>query len=61
MSGWIRTTWMPFTKCIPTDQRDDFIAQFVELFLTYNPEDARGLTHVSMMRLEVDAQKVNDY
>ena len=61
LAGWIRTTWMPFTKCIPTDKRDDFIAQFVELFLTYNPQDTQGLTHVSMVRLEVDAQKVNNF
>ena len=61
LAGWIRTTWMPFTKCVPTDKRDEFIAQFVELFLAQNPQDPRRLTHVSMVRLEVNAQKVNDY
>ena len=56
--GWIRTTWMPFTKCVPEDKRDDFIAQFVDYFLAQNPLDSQGLTHVSMVRLEVDANKV---
>lgn len=58
LAGWIRTTWMPFTGCVPTDSRDDFIAQFIELYLAHNPQDAEGLTHVSMVRLEVDAQKI---
>lgn len=58
LAGWIRTTWMPFTKCVPNDRCDDFINQFVELYLAHNPQDTEGLTHVSMVRLEVDAQKI---
>ncbi|MEO0927515.1 MAG: SAM-dependent methyltransferase, partial [Cyanobacteria bacterium J06643_13] len=57
LAGWIRTTWMPFTKCVPESQQEEFIAQFVELYLTQNPLDDRGLTHVSMVRLEVDTYK----
>jgi hypothetical protein len=57
LAGWIRTTWMPFTKYVPETQRDDFIAQFVELYLARKPLDAQGLSHVSMVRLEVDADK----
>ena len=55
LAGWIRTTWMPFTQCVPEAKRDDFIAQFLDLYLARNPLDDRGLTHVSMVRLEVDA------
>ena len=58
LAGWIRTTWMPFTKCVPEDKRDDFIAQFVDSFLAQNPLYSQGLAHVSMVRLEVDANKV---
>lgn len=55
LAGWIRTTWMPFTKYVPESQRNDFIAQFVELYLAKNPLDAQGLSHVAMVRLEVNA------
>ena len=55
LAGWIRTTWMPFTKCVPEDKRDDFIAEFVDLYLAKYPLDTEDLAHVSMVRLEVDA------
>ena len=58
LAGWIRTTWMPFTRCVPEDKRDDFIAQFVNLYLQKNPLDSQGIAHVSMVRLEVDAYKI---
>lgn len=58
LAGWIRTTWMPFTKYVPEDMRNEFIAEFVNLYSAINPEDDRGLIHVSMVRLEVDAYKV---
>ena len=58
LAGWIRTTWMPFTKYIPEDRRDEFIAEFVNLYLNNYPLDARRLTHVSMVRLEIDAYKI---
>jgi trans-aconitate 2-methyltransferase len=57
LTGWIRTTWMPLTKYVPEAQRDEFIAQFVKLYEANNPLDLQGLTHVSMVRLEVDANK----
>lgn len=58
LAGWIRTTWMPFTKCVPDERRDEFIAHFVELYLANNSLDSQGLTHVSMVRLEVDVDKM---
>ena len=58
LAGWIRTTWMPFTKCVPADKRDNFIAQFVTRYLSQYPLDTQGLTHVEMVRLEVDAVKL---
>ena len=60
LAGWIRTTWMPFTKYVPKARRDEFIARFVELYAAKYPLDASGLTHVSMVRLEVDANKIVD-
>ena len=58
LAGWIRTTWMPFTKHVPEARRDEFIDRFVELYANKYPLDSQGLTHVSMVRLEVDANKV---
>ncbi|MEM7757191.1 MAG: hypothetical protein AAF298_03540 [Cyanobacteria bacterium P01_A01_bin.40] len=58
LAGWIRTTWMPFTRCVSEAIRDDFIAEFVKLYLAQYPVDDRGLTHVQMVRLEVDACKI---
>lgn len=55
LAGWIRTTWMPVTKYVPLEQQDEFIAQFIELYLAKNPLDEQGLSHVAMVRLEVDA------
>lgn len=59
LAGWIRTTWMPFTKYVPEVRREEFITQFVSLYLAKNPLCPEGLTHVSMVRLEVDAKKVD--
>ena len=59
LASWIRTTWMPFTKSVPEAKREDFISQFVDLYLAKHPLDSRGLTHVAMVRLEVDAYKEN--
>jgi trans-aconitate 2-methyltransferase len=55
LAGWIRTAWMPFTNCVPETKRDDFINDFVDLYLQRFPLDSEGMTHVNMVRLEVDA------
>ncbi|MEB3281142.1 MAG: hypothetical protein VKK42_19675 [Lyngbya sp.] len=57
LAGWIRTTWMPITQPVPEEQREDFIASFVESYLERFPLDECGLVHVQMVRLEVDAIK----
>ena len=57
LAGWIRTTWMPFTHCVPESKRDNFIGHFVETYLERIPLDQNGLAHVRMVRLEVNALK----
>ena len=59
LAGWIRTTWMPFTQCVPQDLQDQFVANFVELYVDQYALDERNLTHVSMVRLEIDAKKIS--
>lgn len=53
--GWLRTTWFPYTDRLPVDQREAFLAEVVEAYLTAHPVDASGRTHVGMVRLEVEA------
>ena len=56
-TGLIRTTFMPFTECVPETEREDFIASFVDAYLQKHSLDSEGLVHTKMVRLEVDACK----
>ena len=58
LEAWIRTTWMPFTEQVPLEQQEDFISEIVTTYLDRVPIDDQGLTHVKMVRLEVEAVKV---
>lgn len=53
--GWIRTTWFPFTDCLPVELREPFLTEIVEAYTAVIPPDAEGHTHVNMVRLEVEA------
>lgn len=57
LKGWLRTTWFPFTDCLPGDSREDFLNQIVEHYLKLVPPDSQGRTHVDMVRLQVEAIK----
>ena len=57
LAAWIRTTWMPITKCVPEHERDKFILDFIDAYLEQMPLDSNGFAHVGMVRLEVDAFK----
>ncbi|MFC1515317.1 class I SAM-dependent methyltransferase [Thermodesulfobacteriota bacterium] len=57
LSGWIRTTWLPYTQRVPEDERIAFIDDIVENYLNDYPLDAEGRAHVQMVRLEVEAKK----
>lgn len=57
-TGWLRTTWHPYTQRVPESLRDEFIAAVVQRYLRSFPLDAQGRVHVGMVRLEIDAVKV---
>ncbi|NER93107.1 MAG: methyltransferase domain-containing protein [Symploca sp. SIO1B1] len=57
LAGWIRTTWLPYTQQLPEQVREDFVKELVERYLEYHPVKEDGLTHVKMVRLEVEAIK----
>ena len=55
---WLRTTWLPYTQRVPENIREQFIAAVVERYVAKHPIDAKGLVHVRMVRLEIDAAKI---
>ena len=57
LEGWVRTTWMPYTERVPESQRATFIEQVVDLYIQHHPIGDDGLTHLGMVRLEVEASK----
>jgi trans-aconitate 2-methyltransferase len=57
LTGWVRTTWLPYTQRIPEEMRDGFVKEIVTRFLAAHPADEAGTIHLAMMRLEVEAIK----
>lgn len=58
LAGWFRTTWLPYTQRVPEERREAYIAAVVARYLAVNPVDSEGRTHVGMVRLEVEAERV---
>jgi trans-aconitate 2-methyltransferase len=58
LSGWIRTTWLPYIHSVPEKLREEFIFNVVENYIKKFPMDVNGKIHVSMVRLEVEAIKI---
>ncbi len=57
LAGWVRTTWMPFTEKLPEELKAKFVDELVARYLKKHLLDDKGMVHVDMMRLEVEAQK----
>ena len=57
LSGWIRTTWMPYTARLPVEKREEFIREAANRYALAHPADARGDLVVEMVRLEIEAAK----
>jgi len=55
LKGWLRTTWFPYTDCLPVERREPFLDALVAAYLAEHPVDQEGGTHVRMVRLEVEA------
>ena len=58
LKGWIRTTWLPYTGRLDESKRDVFIEELAAGYLEKVPLDAQGKAHVAMVRLEVEALKL---
>lgn len=57
LAGWVRTTWLPYTQRVPVERRDSFVSEIVTRYTANHPVDAEGIVRLSMVRLEVEAQK----
>jgi trans-aconitate 2-methyltransferase len=57
LTGWIRTTWLPYTERLPNEKRAKFVKEIVKRYKINHPIDADGIVHLGMMRLEVEANK----
>jgi trans-aconitate methyltransferase len=57
LSSWMESTWLPYLESIPKDLRSDFISEMVEGYISAHPPDSDGQIHVTMIRLEVEAEK----
>lgn len=57
LTGWLRTTWLPYTERIPPRLREEFLNEVVLAYLEGHPLNERGNAIVKMVRLEVEAFK----
>jgi trans-aconitate 2-methyltransferase len=55
---WLRTTWIPYVQRVPENLREEFIAAVTARYLAKHPPDKSGQVHVRMVRLEIDAVKM---
>lgn len=53
--GWLRTTWFPYTDCLPVELRDAFLEEVAQDYTAVHPVDGLGKAHVKMVRLEFEA------
>jgi trans-aconitate 2-methyltransferase len=56
-AAWLRTTWLPYTERVPEFLREEFIYEIVAAHAGIRPPDADGCIHLTMMRLEVEAER----
>jgi trans-aconitate 2-methyltransferase len=57
LTGWFRSTWLPFIDGVPEHLAEKFINEIFDGYLHDHPIDDDGKTHVKMMRLQVEAHK----
>lgn len=57
LTGWVRTTWLPYTDRVPEQRREEFITRLIDKYIEKHPLDNEGKIHVNMTRLEVEAIK----
>ncbi|MDM7935653.1 MAG: methyltransferase domain-containing protein [Methanothrix sp.] len=57
LEGFIRSTWLPYLERLPEELRPAFVSALAGRYLERHPADGDGSVHVSMVRLEAEAEK----
>jgi trans-aconitate methyltransferase len=57
LSGWVRTTWLPYIQKTPEKLREEFINELTDRYIKSHPLDKDGFVHIKMMRLEIEVEK----
>jgi trans-aconitate methyltransferase len=55
LESWVRTTWLPFKDRLPEELWQPLVHDLVSGYIETHPLDAAGKSHVTMIRLEVEA------
>jgi hypothetical protein len=55
LAVWIRTTWLPYTRQVPTELHSEFIHGIVATYIEIQGLDKSGAIPVEMVRLEFEA------
>lgn len=55
LSAYIASIWLPYIQLVPEELKQEFINQFVVLFMKNYPSEDKGYIHVQMKRLEIEA------
>jgi trans-aconitate 2-methyltransferase len=56
LTAWLRTAWLPYTQRVPEPNREEFISQVAEGYVTKHRTDPQGRVSVHMVRLEIEAK-----
>jgi trans-aconitate methyltransferase len=58
LEGFIRSTWLPYLERLPESLRAPFVSEVAGRYIDRYPLDDQGRSHVQMVRLEVEAERV---
>jgi trans-aconitate 2-methyltransferase len=57
LAAWIRTTWLPYIRCVTENLKTDFIYEIVDTYLTIEGLNVSDIVPVEMVRLEFEAER----
>ena len=57
LTGWFRTTWLPYLERVPSKMQENFIKTVIDQYLQEYKTDPNGNIHLQMVRLEVQGAK----
>jgi trans-aconitate methyltransferase len=58
LQGWLRTTWMTYTECLPESDRAEFIREWAERVARHCTTAPDGALIMAMVNLEIEGEKL---